>query len=514
MLSGDDIKRQQMDDTLDTACDCGREGESSGKPETKRETRERETRERDVERERRERERREKRDERETEQERKEREKREQREAENKREEREERERYLRESDGQVTFERERQREFARERDRQRGLNNPQDVAREQREDREYAVAESESLFGDLKRAAGVDTNKFVVNVVYRTFSGRDVESKHATIKQEDSFKTMLQQPFFADLINKGPLTIESLDILAEKPERTYHVHKKLMKTLETVSHDLSDKDLSTSIVQNLSIKLKFDDKKNNDEEEFKAAIVKVAALFNIKFVACTYNGRDTPLFSTERRATPIDWRILGQAFRTRNDHFDRVNAGTQGYIAAFGSNSPDETSIVVYRPFNGKQPAHFTNATIESHDETRKQYNVRFEDNQSTGRLDEEFVVKVGAGDFTDYQRILVPAHKAVVNAAGIIQQASTNDYDDADAQARGDDDYADGGYHQGTRSYNNGGAVGTSSTIYHEGTSKPAVTTSTVTDNNSMTTTSRAYDQSGRTTAYTSNTSSCTLL
>jgi hypothetical protein len=181
--------------------------------------------------------------------------------------------------------------EQQRQRQPQGGLARPNTLTgREEDARRDYSVAESEGLFGS--------SNKLVIRVTYKTSSGREL--KMADIKQEDSFAAMLEQPFFVDLVNRGPLRIDSVDISSEVPDRAYHVNAKLVSTLDAAAQDLD-----ISIIKHLNIKLKFDG--DGDEAEFKAALVRAAMLLNIRYERCTYNDVDTPLFAAERKATAND---------------------------------------------------------------------------------------------------------------------------------------------------------------------------------------------------------------
>jgi len=426
---------------------------------------------------------------------------------------------------------RDEEREYDRKRE-QRPREQREREEREYREKREHAVAESESLFGDLKRAAGIDTNKFVITVTYQTFSSGESNPKKVAVQQDDSFEVMLKQQFFVDILQHGPLLISEVKISSEKPERTYHVHKKLVKTLDVAAHQHDFKNLSMSIVQDLHIDLKFDAKKPTDKSDFAEALIKVAKWLNIKYVNCFFNGEEESLSGDKQQTSADDERILEDIFTLKNSDINARNSGKSGpYRALFMSNMPESTSLVVYRPQDKLgRPAHFSHATLLPTAEGNSNYTIRWDDTKQTDEYPQNFVFAVGAGDFANYQRILVPAHKAKVDALAAVRTAfadqppplpaPTDEYTDANAQAPAGGEnysgYADGGYHQGGRpAYNEG----TRSSINYEGSSQKAVDTSTVTNINSrggtdMTTTSNIYDRSGNVTAHTSNTSSCTLL
>jgi hypothetical protein len=150
----------------------------------------------------------------------------------------------------------------------------------------DYEDGNATGMFGNLKRAAGIDTNKFRASASYMTLHG---EKKTVEIAQLDSFAKMMSQPFFADLLNDGPLHIYTLTIASEKPDSSYHVHDKLIKSIDDLIRQYGERKFIMSMVDQLTITLKIDSK---EAGKFNNALIKIATLFNIKYVDCTYNGK------------------------------------------------------------------------------------------------------------------------------------------------------------------------------------------------------------------------------
>ena len=282
-----------------------------------------------------------------------------------------------------------------------------------QREERERKEAESGSLFGDLKRAAGVDTNKFAIKVSYNTFSGGETSPKLVEIKQDESFEKMFTQPFFDDLVRHGPLLIYNLDISSEHTERTYHVHKKLLKTLESAAHKLSLKDLSVSIIKSLNINLRFDEKSPEDATALKTALTKIAAKFNILYEHCRVNDESADNYASEKQATAVQVAALDNVF-AENVEIRAANGKLTGqYRAAFGTNTSVGTSVVAYQAFVTGEPAHFANATLVENPGGGNNYRLKWDLGHREAELPYLMFRIVGAGKFFDLQQILVPAHK-----------------------------------------------------------------------------------------------------
>ena len=150
----------------------------------------------------------------------------------------------------------------------------------------DYEDGNATGMFGSLKRAAGIDTNRFRASTSYMTVTGK---KKTVEITQLDSFTKMLSQPFFSDLLNDGPLHMSTLTITSEKPESTYHVHDKLVKSIDDLIRQFGERKFITSMVDQLTITLKIDPK---EAAKFNNALLKIATLFNIKYINCTYNGQ------------------------------------------------------------------------------------------------------------------------------------------------------------------------------------------------------------------------------
>jgi len=292
---------------------------------------------------------------------------------------------------------------------------------------------ESAGVFDTIKRTAGFETNSFDINVEYRTFSERSQIVKTAVIKQGEAFGKMIDQPFFRDLFKYGPLLIINFSLSAADPGKEYYVHSALLKSLDKLRNVVQVHQLSTSLIENLDVHLKF----KNDKESAKMAqaLNAVAKMFNVKVVSGGLNvnvdDKNFNLFPSV--ATDTQAASIRQLFAYDEEQFVNANLATPppqygaafvkiSKMAAFIENpKTNKAPILLYRhhEHDGKLPGHFESGYLQE-SKSAELYAARFHSIPAVIYLQPEMLLQAEDDEYENLAAVLLPKKTSVAFALG----------------------------------------------------------------------------------------------